>query len=75
MAVGLSADSGLGLSADADLARRAGRALGTPAFAKLAVRSGISARELAWRNGGLVGLELLHSEWDPATEEPEPSTC
>ncbi len=76
MAVGLSADSGLGLSADADLARRAGRALGTPAFAKLAVRSGISARELArqalaWRNGGLAGLELLHSEWDPATEEPE----
>jgi len=76
MAVGLSADSGLGLSADADLARRAGRALGTPAFAKLAVRSGISARELArqalaWRNGGLAGLELLHSEWDPATEGPE----
>jgi len=76
MAVGLSADSGLGLSADADLARRAGRALGTPAFAKLAVQSGISARELArqalaWRNGGLAGLELLHSEWDPATEEPE----
>jgi len=76
MAVGLSADSGLGLSADADLARRAGRALGTPAFAKLAVRSGISARELArqalaWRNGGLAGLELLHTEWDPATEEPE----
>jgi uncharacterized Zn finger protein len=76
MAVGLSADPGLGLSADADLARRAGRALGTPAFVKLAVRSGVSARELArqalaWRHGGLVGLELLHSEWDPATEEPE----
>jgi uncharacterized Zn finger protein len=76
MAVGLSADSGLGLSTDVDLARRAGRALGTPAFAKLAVRSGVGARELArqalaWRNGGLAGLELLHSEWDPATEEPE----
>ena len=76
MAVGLSADSGLGLSADVDLARRAGRALGTPAFVKLAVRSGVGARELArqalaWRNGGLAGLELLHSEWDPATEEPE----
>lgn len=76
MAVGLSADSGLGLSADVDLARRAGRALGTPAFVKLAVRSGVSARELArqalaWRHGGLVGLELLHSEWNPATEEPE----
>ena len=78
MAVGLSADSGLSLSADVDLARRAGRALGTPAFAKLAVRSGVGARELArqalaWRNGGLAGLELLHSEWDPATEEPEAS--
>ena len=76
MAVGLSADPGLGLSADADLARRAGRALGTPAFVKLAVRSGVSARELArqalaWRHGGLIGLELLYSEWDPATEEPE----
>jgi uncharacterized Zn finger protein len=76
MAVGLSADPGLGLSVDADLARRAGRALGTPAFVKLAVRSGVSARELArqalaWRHGGLAGLELLHSEWDPATEEPE----
>jgi uncharacterized Zn finger protein len=76
MAVGLSADSGLGLSADVDLARRAGRALGTPTFVKLAVRSGVGARELArqalaWRNGGLAGLELLHSEWDPATEEPE----
>ncbi|HEY6297123.1 MAG TPA: SWIM zinc finger family protein [Streptosporangiaceae bacterium] len=76
MAVGLSADPGLGLSADADLARRAGRALGTPAFVKLAVRSGVSARELArqalaWRHGGLAGLELLHSEWDPAAEEPE----
>ena len=76
MAVGLSADLGLGLSVDADLARRAGRALGTPAFVKLAARSGVSARELArqalaWRHGGLAGLELLHSEWDPATEEPE----
>jgi uncharacterized Zn finger protein len=76
MAVGLSADPGLGLSVDADLARRAGRALGTPAFVKLAARSGVSARELArqalaWRDGGLAGLELLHSEWDPATEEPE----
>lgn len=76
MAVGLSADPGLRLSTDADLARRAGRALGTPAFVKLAVQSGVSARELArqalaWRHGGLAGLELLYSEWDPVTEEPE----
>jgi len=74
MAVGLSADAGLGLSADVDLARRAARALGTPAFGPIAARSGISARELArqalaWRHGGPAGLELLHREWDP--DEPE----
>ena len=38
--MGLSADAGLTLDHDADLARRAARALGTPAFAVLAVRSG-----------------------------------
>ena len=76
MAVGLSADGGLGLDTDADLARRAARALGTPAFGPVAARSGIGARELArqalaWRHGGPAGLELLHREWDPAAEEPE----
>jgi len=76
MTAGLSADAGLGLDADADLARRAARALGTPAFGPMAARSGIGARELArqalaWRHGGPAGLELLHSEWDPTTEEPE----
>jgi hypothetical protein len=76
MAVGLSADAGLGLGADVDLARRAARALGTPAFGPIAARSGIGARELArqalaWRHGGPAGLELLHREWDPAAEEPE----
>jgi uncharacterized Zn finger protein len=76
MAVGLSADAGLGLTADADLARRAARALGTPAFGPIAARSGIGGRELArqalaWRHGGLAGLELLHREWDPVAEDPE----
>jgi uncharacterized Zn finger protein len=76
MAVGLSADAGLGLGTDADLARRAARALGTPAFGPIAARSGTGARELArqalaWRHGGPAGLELLHREWDPAAEEPE----
>jgi hypothetical protein len=76
MATGLSADAGLGLDADADLARRAARALGTPAFGPMAARSGTGARDLArqalaWRHGGPAGLELLRSEWDPATEEPE----
>ena len=76
MAVGLSADAGLGLSADADLARRAARVLGTPSFGPMAARSGIGARELvrqalAWRQGGLAGLELLGGEWDPVADEPE----
>jgi GNAT superfamily N-acetyltransferase len=76
MAVGLSADAGLGLSADADLARRAARVLGTPSFGPIAARSGIGARELvrqalAWRQGGLAGLELLGGEWDAVADEPE----
>jgi uncharacterized Zn finger protein len=70
LAVGSTADAGLGLDADADLARRAGRALGTPAFAALAARSGVDGRDLArrglaWQHGGATGLELLHAEWDP----------
>jgi uncharacterized Zn finger protein len=76
MAVGLSADAGLGLEPDADLARRAARALGTPAFAGLAARSGVAERDLArqalaWRQGGLAGLESLHAEWDPAADDPD----
>jgi uncharacterized Zn finger protein len=76
MAVGLSPDAGLGLRAEADLARRAARALGTPAFGPMAARSGTGARELArqalaWRHGGPAGLDLLHGEWDPIAEEPE----
>jgi hypothetical protein len=53
MAVGLSADAGLSLDPDADLARRAARALGTPAFAALAARSGVGPRDLAghWPGG------------------------
>jgi uncharacterized Zn finger protein len=76
MAVGLSADAGLSLDADADLARRAGRALGTPAFGALAARSGVGERDLArhalaWRQGGLTGLDSLHAEWDPVADDPD----
>ena len=76
MAMGLSADAGLTLDPDADLARRAARALGTPAFATLAARSGVGSRDLArqalaWRQGGLAGLESLEAEWDPAAEDPD----
>jgi uncharacterized Zn finger protein len=76
MAVGLNPDAGLGLRPDADLARRAARALGTPRFGPMAARSGVGARELArqalaWRHGGLAGLELLQEEWNPAADEPD----
>jgi hypothetical protein len=74
--MGLSPDAGLNLAPDADLVRRAARALGTPAFATLAARSGVGARDLArqalaWRQGGLTGLESLRAEWDPAAEDPD----
>ena len=76
LATGLSADAGLTLEHDADLARRAARALGTPAFAALAARSGVAQRDLArqalaWRQDGIAGLELLRAEWDPAAEDPD----
>jgi hypothetical protein len=83
MAVGLSADAGLSLDPDAGLVRRAARALGTSAFAALAVRSGVSERDLArqalaWRQGGPAGLESLRAEWDPVADDPyvtEPVTA
>jgi uncharacterized Zn finger protein len=76
MAVGLSAHAGLRLDLDADLARRAARALGTPAFAALVARSGAGERDLArqalaWRQGGPAGLESLRGEWDPTAEDPD----
>jgi uncharacterized Zn finger protein len=76
LAAGLSADAGLSLDPDADLARRAARTLGTPMFAALAARSGVPQRDLArralaWRQGGMTGLELLRAEWDPAAEDPD----
>ena len=76
LASGLSADAGLTLDPDADLIRRAARALGTPAFTTLAARSGVPPRDLArqalaWRQGGLAGLELLRADWDPAAEDSD----
>ena len=76
MAVGLSSDAGLSLDPDIDLARRAARALGTPAFAALAARTGLGERDLArralaWRQGGPAGLESLGAGWDPAADDPD----
>lgn len=74
LAMGLTADAGLGLSPDADLARRSARVFGTPEFRPLPSRSGVDVRHLArealaWRHGGPAGLELLHADWDPADQE------
>jgi uncharacterized Zn finger protein len=76
MAVGLSADAGLSLDADTDLARRAARVLGTTAFRVLAARSGVGERDLArqalaWRQGGRDGLDSLRTQWDPAADDPD----
>lgn len=73
LANGISRDAGLGLGADADLARRAEHSLGTPAFGRLAERSGVDSRELArrglaWRYGGPAALEVLRASWDPAAD-------
>jgi uncharacterized Zn finger protein len=73
LAVGAAPDARLALDADTDLARRADRALGKPAFAVLAARAHVPERELArwalaWRHGGAVGLETLRRRWNPAEE-------
>ena len=79
LAVGAAPDAGLALDADTDLARRAARALGGPAFAVLGARAHVPERELArwalaWRHGGAVGLETLRRRWDPAQEGEEGAT-
>jgi hypothetical protein len=76
MAMGMSQDAGLTLDPDADIARRASRAFGTPAFRVLARRCQVPERDLArqalaWRHGGLAALDLLDTEWEPAAEDPD----
>jgi uncharacterized Zn finger protein len=66
LAVGVG-DGGLGLSVDADLARRAAQLLGTPAFAGLAAQARKNHQELAhwalaWRYGGAGGLDALRDD-------------
>jgi len=70
-------DGGLGLTLDADLARRAAAALGTPELTRLAGRAGLSSRELArralaWRAGGAGGVAAAVEEWTPAPDELGP---
>ncbi len=69
-------DAGLALSQEADLARRAATAIGTPRFAQLAARSRTPERQLlrlatAWRHGGIRALEVLGPPWDPPAEVVE----
>ena len=57
-------DGGLGLGRDADLARRAAAALGTPALGELAVGAGLPGRRLvalatAWERGGAGAVAVL----------------
>lgn len=66
-------DGGLRLDAEADLARRAASALGTPAFARMVTVSGWRSRELvalatAWGHGGAGALSALVDRWDPPGE-------
>lgn len=65
------AGSALSLDLDADLARRAAVALGTPGWANLVERSEVDARELvrrasAWRHAGDDGLRAIaEARWKP----------
>jgi len=65
--------SGLSLSAEQDLARRAAPLLGTSEFTRLARSSGIASHHLvelalAWRLGGAEGIDILTQEWEPDAE-------
>jgi len=69
-------DGGLALGSEADLARRAAAALGTPRLAQLAVRSRTPERQLlrlatAWSHGGAGALDVLGPPWDPPAEVVE----
>lgn len=67
-------DSGLRLSVDEDLARRAAPLAGTPDLAELADRVDLTIRELtgwalAWRHGGADGLRVLREAWRPGPDD------
>jgi len=63
--------SGLDMEKEADLARRADAALGTPRWSSLVARSGIAGRDLvrravAWRFGGAAGVKAIdEAPWSP----------
>jgi hypothetical protein len=74
-----SGSSGLELSGEEDLARRAAALVGpdrpgsADAFGALAARVGVGPRDLlrralAWQSGGPAGLAVLDGTWDPDRE-------
>lgn len=68
-----SGDGGLALDTEHDLARRAATLLGTLEFDTLAARAGVGRRQLvrralAWRAGGVEGLDILSVPWAPEDE-------
>ena len=68
-----SGDGGLALDTEHDLARRVASLLGTPEFGTLATRAGVTprrlvSRALAWRAGGVDGLDVLTASWAPDDE-------
>jgi hypothetical protein len=75
LAVG-EGDGALCLDFEADLARRAARALGAPEFEQLAARAGKPSAELArsalaWQVGGAAGLAVLTETWRPPDDAVE----
>lgn len=69
-------ETGLALSPDADLARRAAPLAGSPDLSELADRVGMTIRELtgwalAWRHGGADGLRVLREPWQPVSDDLE----
>ncbi|MHB1712828.1 MAG: SWIM zinc finger family protein [Acidimicrobiales bacterium] len=67
-------DGGLTLDAEADLARRAAAALGTPRFEQIAVRAERSGRSLleravTWQHCGSAGLAVSDESWRPPRSE------
>jgi uncharacterized Zn finger protein len=67
-------DGGLTLDYEADLARRAAGAIGTPRFDQMAVRAERSGRSLlgpalAWQHGGVDGVAAAEEAWRPPKAE------
>jgi len=75
--VGESPDAGLRLDPESDLARLAANVIGVGPFEGLARRAGIPVADLsrlalAWRAGGVGGVDVLTRRWSPTPAEFSP---